>query len=82
MEPSEEYSYVVDPSSIDGTVPEELKGTMYRAGPGRIRIGEHKFGHWFDGDGMVGRKKGFQKWRNDTSISPAIKMFVLLQIIC
>ena len=28
-------------------------GTLYRAGPGRIRVGEHLYGHWFDGDGAV-----------------------------
>eukprot|EP00316_Scyphosphaera_apsteinii_P023290 CAMPEP_0119317284 /NCGR_PEP_ID=MMETSP1333-20130426/42656_1 /TAXON_ID=418940 /ORGANISM="Scyphosphaera apsteinii, Strain RCC1455" /LENGTH=581 /DNA_ID=CAMNT_0007323179 /DNA_START=98 /DNA_END=1843 /DNA_ORIENTATION=+ len=36
-----------------GTVPDELVGTMYRNGPGRIRVGDTQYGHWFDGDGYI-----------------------------
>jgi carotenoid cleavage dioxygenase-like enzyme len=34
-------------------VPAELTGTLYRAGPGRIRLGAYKYEHWFDGDGYL-----------------------------
>ncbi len=47
----EEHAYVID--DIDGMVPQDLRGTFFRNGPGRQRIGEAKYGHWFDGDGML-----------------------------
>lgn len=46
-----EHSYWID--EFDGTVPADLQGTFFRNGPGRQRIGETKYGHWFDGDGML-----------------------------
>ncbi len=46
-----EYSYWID--DIDGQLPSNLTGTFFRNGPGRQRIGDQKFGHWFDGDGMI-----------------------------
>jgi carotenoid cleavage dioxygenase-like enzyme len=30
-----------------------LAVTVARIGPGRIRIGERKYDHWFDGDGQM-----------------------------
>ena len=36
-----------------GTIPAELKGTLYRNGPGRLERGGHWVHHPFDGDGMV-----------------------------
>lgn len=36
-----------------GTLPEGLRGTLYRNGPGRLNIGYQQLGHLFDGDGMV-----------------------------
>ncbi len=47
----EEYSYWID--EIEGVVPADLEGTFFRNGPGRQRIGSEKYGHWFDGDGML-----------------------------
>lgn len=47
----EEYSYWID--RYDGTIPDDLEGTFFRNGPGRQRIGDSKYGHWFDGDGML-----------------------------
>ena len=38
---------------LEGTIPKDLQGTLYRNGSGRIRIGNHQYGHWFDGDGLV-----------------------------
>jgi all-trans-8'-apo-beta-carotenal 15,15'-oxygenase len=38
---------------IEGRLPAELRGTLYRNGPGRNEIDGHPFGHLFDGDGML-----------------------------
>ncbi|MEM7220429.1 MAG: carotenoid oxygenase family protein [Pseudomonadota bacterium] len=46
-----EHDYWLEP--IDGELPADLVGTFYRNGPGRQRIGDSKYGHWFDGDGML-----------------------------
>jgi carotenoid cleavage dioxygenase-like enzyme len=35
----------------------QSQGTLYRAGPGRIRVGKHLYGHWFDGDGAVRQRR-------------------------
>lgn len=47
----QEYSYWLD--DIEGQIPADLEGTFFRNGPGRQRIGDTKYGHWFDGDGML-----------------------------
>lgn len=49
----EEHSYWFDDLEVEGEVPNDLKGTFFRNGPGRQRIGDTKYGHWFDGDGML-----------------------------
>lgn len=49
----DEYSYTVPRSEIRGRVPDSVRGTFLRIGPGRNRIGDDTFGHWFDGDGMM-----------------------------
>lgn len=46
-----EHSYWID--TFDGIVPPDLEGTFFRNGPGRQRIGDTTYGHWFDGDGML-----------------------------
>lgn len=46
-----EFSY--SPQQIEGAVPEDILGTLYRNGPGRLTLGSGKMGHWFDGDGMI-----------------------------
>ncbi|MEO8020754.1 carotenoid oxygenase family protein [Polaromonas sp.] len=38
---------------IEGRLPTELRGTLYRNGPARMRLGTTEYRHWFDGDGMV-----------------------------
>ena len=43
----------IDPSRIRGQVPAHLNGTLYLSCVGRNSIGGQKFGHWFDGDGMI-----------------------------
>mgnify|MGYP001587731795 FL=1 len=47
----EEYSYSL--TEMEGEIPSNLKGTFFRNGPGRQKIGNQPFGHWFDGDGML-----------------------------
>jgi all-trans-8'-apo-beta-carotenal 15,15'-oxygenase len=49
----QEYSYWVD--DIVGKVPEDLQGSFFRNGPGRLKLAGQEVGHWFDGDGMVAR---------------------------
>jgi len=36
-----------------GRIPDGLRGTLYRNGPGRLQRGETKVQHWFDGDGAI-----------------------------
>ncbi|MFO0696960.1 MAG: carotenoid oxygenase family protein [Polyangiales bacterium] len=48
-----EYDYVVPHGEVRGRIPEAVRGTFLRIGPGRNRIGGQKLGHWFDGDGML-----------------------------
>ena len=47
----EEHEYEM--KDVEGELPKNLRGTFFRNGPGRQKIGEKKYGHWFDGDGML-----------------------------
>ncbi len=47
----EERDYWID--EIEGQVPPELSGTLFRNGPGLLDINGQQFHHPFDGDGMV-----------------------------
>ena len=38
---------------LAGRLPEELEGTFYRNGPARHELGDRRYSHWFDGDGMI-----------------------------
>ncbi|NOX49704.1 MAG: carotenoid oxygenase [Gammaproteobacteria bacterium] len=40
-------------ATIQGAWPKELVGTFYRNGPARHEIGNFRYSHWFDGDGML-----------------------------
>ncbi len=40
-------------AQLEGKVPADLTGTLYRNGPARHEIGEFRYHHWFDGDGMI-----------------------------
>ena len=44
-------------ATLEGKIPEGLTGTLYRNGPARHEIGDYRYHHWFDGDGMI------QAWR-------------------
>lgn len=38
---------------LSGAIPEGLRGSLYRNGPGRLERGGQRVGHWFDGDGAI-----------------------------
>lgn len=38
---------------LSGNIPEGLRGSLYRNGPGRLQRGTTRVGHWFDGDGAI-----------------------------
>ncbi len=38
---------------IEGQVPDDLAGALYRCGPARFTSGDGPYRHWFDGDGAV-----------------------------
>lgn len=46
-----EYDYWID--EIEGEIPAELEGTLFRNGPGLLDVGGQPIHHPFDGDGMV-----------------------------
>ena len=49
----QEFDYRVSAADIEGVIPDSVRGTFFRIGPGRNRLGDQVFGHWFDGDGML-----------------------------
>lgn len=38
---------------VEGSLPKELRGRLYRVGPARFDVYGERYRHWFDGDGMV-----------------------------
>jgi len=38
---------------IEGEIPADLRGSLYRNGPARLSRGKQRIGHWFDGDGAI-----------------------------
>ena len=38
---------------IEGEIPADLHGSLYRNGPARLSRGQKRAGHWFDGDGAI-----------------------------
>ena len=45
--------YEITEDMIEGTVPDDLIGTMYRNGPGKFGVGEERVQHVLDSDGLV-----------------------------
>ncbi|MEM6573252.1 MAG: carotenoid oxygenase family protein [Pseudomonadota bacterium] len=41
--------------TVEGRWPKSLNGVLYRNGPAQHDIGEYRYRHWFDGDGLVQR---------------------------
>lgn len=46
-----EHGFV--PLRVEGKLPEELHGILYRNGPGLFSLFGHRYRHWFDGDGLI-----------------------------
>ncbi|MEB3356214.1 MAG: carotenoid oxygenase family protein [Synechococcales bacterium] len=46
-----EFDYWID--NIDGQIPPQLRGTLFRNGPGLLDVNGQRLHHPFDGDGMV-----------------------------
>ena len=42
-----------EPLRVEGRLPDELHGSLYRCGPARFSIGGEPYLHWFDADGAV-----------------------------
>ncbi|KAL3146000.1 hypothetical protein ABBQ38_015360 [Trebouxia sp. C0009 RCD-2024] len=47
----QEYDYWT--TKVEGRIPETLRGTLFRNGPGRFERGGQKYEHMLDGDGYV-----------------------------
>lgn len=45
--------FVIPKTKVKGEIPSELKGTLYRNGPGLLEIYGKKLNQFFDGDGLV-----------------------------
>lgn len=72
----QEYDYWIDYADVKGKVPDAVAGTFFRIGPGRNEIGGQKFGHWFDGDGMMNSVSFFPqgiRYRNKYVRTPKYK---------
>lgn len=48
---TEEYSYWID--EVEGQIPPDLTGTLFRNGPGLLDVNGQRIHHPFDGDGMI-----------------------------
>jgi all-trans-8'-apo-beta-carotenal 15,15'-oxygenase len=48
---AQEFDYWID--EIDGEIPSELQGTLFRNGPGLLEVNGERIHHPFDGDGMI-----------------------------
>lgn len=54
--------------SIEGKIPQALRGVFYRNGPGLFERGGQRYQHWFDGDGLL------NAWRfTDSGVSHQAK---------
>ncbi|MBH8560727.1 carotenoid oxygenase family protein [Nostoc sp. CENA67] len=49
----EEFDYWID--DVEGEIPLELQGTLFRNGPGLFDVNGQRLHHPFDGDGMISR---------------------------
>jgi len=47
----EESDYWID--DVEGQIPPELQGTLFRNGPGLLEVNGQRIHHPFDGDGMI-----------------------------
>ncbi len=49
----QEFDYWID--DVEGQIPPELDGTLFRNGPGLLDVNGQRIHHPFDGDGMISR---------------------------
>ena len=42
-----------EPLRVEGRLPEDLVGTVYRVGPASFSAFGQRYGHWFDGEGAI-----------------------------
>lgn len=49
----QEFDYWID--DVEGQIPAELEGTLFRNGPGLLDVNGQRIHHPFDGDGMISR---------------------------
>jgi len=49
----EEENYKVEASQIEGEIPDDFAGTLYRNGPALFEMGDRPLKHPLDGDGLV-----------------------------
>ena len=54
---SQEDEYVAPTplTPLDGALPSDLRGSLYRNGPGRFDVYGERLSHWFDGDGKISK---------------------------
>jgi all-trans-8'-apo-beta-carotenal 15,15'-oxygenase len=45
--------HAFEPLRVEDRLPPDLRGTLYRNGPGRFSAGGERYQHWFDGDGAL-----------------------------
>ena len=50
---NQEFDYWID--DVEGEIPPELQGTLFRNGPGLLDVNGQRIHHPFDGDGMISR---------------------------
>ncbi|WP_341525437.1 carotenoid oxygenase family protein [Nostoc sp. UHCC 0302] len=50
---TQEFDYQID--DVEGQIPTELQGTLFRNGPGLLDVNGQRIHHPFDGDGMISR---------------------------
>jgi all-trans-8'-apo-beta-carotenal 15,15'-oxygenase len=56
-----------EPLRVEGTLPDQLRGVLYRCGPARFSIGGEPYLHWFDADGAVAAVR-FEGKRVDAAV--------------
>ena len=47
------YEHGFEPLRVEGELPAELRGTLYRDGPGLFELFGRRYGHPFEGDGVI-----------------------------
>lgn len=50
---SVEREHGFEPVDIEGDLPADLRGTLWRNGPGQFELFGRPYTHWFDGDGLA-----------------------------